>query len=101
MVYFMPSKEPLKHFLLIFDHVEGRLLSHEQFEDVDEAVAAYEAAEAQYDRNAKMEVVLIGSDSFDTVRETHANYFDGTAALARALVDILRHLQMPARGLQD
>jgi hypothetical protein len=30
-------------------------------------------------------VVLIGSDSLDTVRRTHANYFDGTAALERLL----------------
>ena len=80
---------PLKHFLLVFDHAAGRLLSHEEFDDVDEAARAYQAAEEQYDHAAQLEVVLIGSDSFETVRETHANYFDGTAALAKALVDIL------------
>ena len=31
------------------------------------------------------EVVLSGSDSLDTVRRTHANEFDGTAALERLL----------------
>jgi len=30
-------------------------------------------------------VALIGSDSLDTVRLTHANEFDGTAALERLL----------------
>lgn len=29
-----------------------------------------------------IEIVLIGSDSLDTVRLTHANYFDGSAAAA-------------------
>jgi hypothetical protein len=87
------STVPLKHFLLIFDHAEGRLLSHDEFGDVSEAIAAYEDAEARFDANANIEVVLIGSDSFETVRETHANYFDGTAALAKALVDIFRQAQ--------
>lgn len=86
----MPKQSaPLKHFLLIFDHAAGHLLSHEEFDDVDQAVRSYQLAEEQYDHSAKVEVVLIGSDSFETVRETHANYFDGTAALAKALVDIL------------
>lgn len=80
---------PLKHFLLVFDHTAGHLLNHEEFDDVNEAVRAYRLAEERYDHSAKVEVVLIGSDSFETVRETHANYFDGTAALAKALVDIL------------
>lgn len=91
------SREPLKHFLLIFDHAVGQLLSHDEFSDVDAAISAYEDAESQYDTNSKIEVVLIGSDSFETVRETHANYFDGTVALAKALVDIFRNLQSPAK----
>ncbi len=86
---------PLKHFLLIFDHAVGQLLSHEEFDDSTQALAAYEEAEARFDVPTRVEVVLIGSDSFDTVRETHANYFDGTAALARALVDILGRARSP------
>ena len=84
---------PLKHFLLVFDHAAGRLLSHEEFDEVETALEAYEQAEVSYDSSSNIEVVLIGSDSFETVRETHANYFDGTAALAKALVDILRSLE--------
>jgi hypothetical protein len=80
---------PLKHFLLVFDHAAGQLIRHDEFDDVNEALRAYRRAEDQYDHSADMEVVLIGSDSFETVRETHANYFDGTAALAKALVEIV------------
>lgn len=86
----MTVRSPLKHFLLIFDHVAGKLESCQEFHDVDEAIEAYEAAEGRHDLSDKIEVVLIGSDSIETVRETHANYFDGTVALARALVDILK-----------
>jgi hypothetical protein len=87
---------PLKHFLLIFDHASGTLLSHEEFGEVEAALDAYERAEASYESSADIEVVLVGSDSLETVRETHANYFDGTAALAKALVAITGRLQQHA-----
>lgn len=80
----------LQHFLLVFDHRLAKLIDQRRFADVDEAMAAYEACEAKYDADAEIEVVLIGADSIETVRETHANYFDGTAALAHVLAKILR-----------
>lgn len=90
------TSQPLKHFLLIFDHAAGKLLSHVEFDEVEAALDAYEGAEASYDSSSNIEVVLVGSDSFETVRETHANYFDGTAALAKALVTITRRIQQHA-----
>lgn len=91
----MSAKSSLNHYLLIFDHAVGALAEDViEFTDVEEAVAAYEKAEARLDTADRVEVVLIGSDSLDTVRATHGNYFDGTAALARALVDILRDMNM-------
>ena len=53
--------------------------------DPAEALSAYDAAERHFAEQAHIEVVLIGSDSLDTVRRTHANYFGGTAALERLL----------------
>jgi hypothetical protein len=90
------SGEPLNHYLLIFDHSAGKLVSHEEFDEVEAALDAYEHAETSHDRSSNIEVVLVGSDSFETVRETHANYFDGTAALAKALVTIMRQQQQLA-----
>lgn len=84
-----PSQR-LRHFLLVFDHKQAELIRQDEFEDVDEAVEAYEACEAEYEQQDKIEVVLIGADSLETVRQTHANYFDGTAALARALAIIMK-----------
>ena len=39
------------------------------------AVEAYAAAEEDHRDSEWMQVVLIGSDSLDTVRITHPNYF--------------------------
>jgi len=76
----------LSQFLIVFNHDHGAL--HQDvtiFADPAEALRAYDAAERHFAEEAHIEVVLIGSDSLDTVRRTHANYFDGTAALERLL----------------
>ena len=76
----------IQHFLLVFDHNIGRLLEVREFgSDSDAAVAAYaekERAIGELGHASAIEIVLIGSDSLDTVRLTHANYFDGSAAAA-------------------
>ena len=82
-------KQPIQHFLLIFDHDEGRLLDMVKFgEDSDAAVAAYADSERAYQDRPRVEIVLIGSDSLDTVKLTHANYFDGTVAVSKYLAGI-------------
>lgn len=76
----------IQHFLLIFDHEQGSLLETVDFgEDSDAAVAAYAESERKYQDAPRYEIVLIGSDSFETVKLTHANYFDGTVALSKYL----------------
>ena len=72
----------LSQFLLVFDHDRGAL--HQDVTvvvDPAEALHADDAAERHFAEQERIEVLLIGSDSLDTVRRTHANYFDGTAAL--------------------
>jgi len=78
----------LIHFLLVFDHQAGRLIEEIPFEDSDEAVAAYAAKEAEFNNQQLIEIVLIGSDSIETVKLTHANYFDGSVAINKYLVDL-------------
>lgn len=83
------SRMRLKHFLLVFDHKKGRLIEvPEVFEDAAEATEAYSRVEAQYDRDDLVEVVLIGSDSINTVQSTHANYFAGGLRLLESLKSI-------------
>jgi len=41
--------DKIQHFLLVFDHEEGRLIGEQAFgEDSDAAVAAYAATEQEY-----------------------------------------------------
>jgi len=81
--------QKIQHFLLIFDHDQGELVESFEFgEDSDAAVAAYAESERAYQDAPRFEIVLIGSDSFETVKLTHANYFDGTVALSKYLTGI-------------
>lgn len=76
-----PRADHIQHFLLIYDRREDRLMSHESFgENVDAAATAYRAAEIEYQDRSEMDIVLVGSDSLETVRITHSTYFTGAAA---------------------
>lgn len=57
--------------------------------DVKRAMTEYARLEREHLKNAdSMEIVLIGSDSLDTVKITHANYFDGTVAVSKYFAGI-------------
>ena len=70
-------KTPIRHFLLVFDHAKSELVELVDFgTERDRAVAAYAAKEQELETvDNVMEIVLIGSDSLETVKLTHANYF--------------------------
>jgi hypothetical protein len=82
----------IRHFLLVFDHDQAKLVDLQEFgTDSEAAVAAYAAKEREIGdlgEESALEIVLIGSDSLETVRLTHANYFDGTAARSKYLLGI-------------
>lgn len=65
----------LIHFLLIYDLNAGRLLRQEQFSSADAAAAAYGDAEREHVNDDRVEIVLIGSDSIETIHRTHGHYF--------------------------
>lgn len=68
---------PLIHFLIVFDHGQQRLISADEFSDATEAANAYAELERLHRGNENLEIVLVGADSLDTIRQTHGNYFDG------------------------
>ena len=68
---------PLIHYLIVYDHAEQRLLQAEEFTDADEAAEAYAQLEREHRGEYNLEIVLVGADSLDTIRQTHGNYFDG------------------------
>jgi hypothetical protein len=80
----------IHHFLLVFDHSEGRLVEQVDFgTDGPKAVRKYSEKEEEYRDRKDIEIVLVGSDSIETVKLTHANYFDHTIALSKYLQGIL------------
>jgi len=73
----------IHHFLLVFDHEAGQLIEEVDFgNDSERAVEAYSAKEREFQGQSTIDIVLVGSDSIETVRMTHANYFDGSARVA-------------------
>lgn len=65
------------HFLLVYSHKEQRLVRQEEFKDSAKATSAYTAAEREHLGSEDYEIVLIGSDSIETIMKTHGHYFAG------------------------
>ena len=66
----------LVHYLLVYDHAAGMLIDEKTYTDPDEAIAAYAATEREHHFKDKIEVVLIGAESVEALRVTHAHYFE-------------------------
>jgi hypothetical protein len=66
----------LLHFLIVFDAAHGSLIELRRFEDADAAVEAYALVEGEYRDRPEVQVVLVASDSLETVKHTHASLFD-------------------------
>jgi hypothetical protein len=77
----------LRYFLLVFDQRTATVVRTDEFTSMTAALDAYGAAEREHWDDRRMEVVLLGSDSLETVKITHANYFRGSDVFDRFLVD--------------
>lgn len=66
----------VQHFILVFDRRADRLLEQIEFgTQRSAAVARYEELEAEFSDSPHIDIVLVGADSIETVKVTHANYF--------------------------
>ena len=91
------STSRIQYFLLIYDRRRDELMFHEPFgAAADAATTAYRAAEIEYHDRPEVDIVLVGSDSLETVKVTHSTYFSGAAA---RLLDSLQPL-LPGDSLQ-
>jgi hypothetical protein len=70
----------MKHFLLTYSLTEGRLISLQEFSESAVAGRAYVEAEKVNERNPDREIVLVGADSIDALKTTHAHYFGDDVA---------------------
>jgi hypothetical protein len=71
----------LVHFLLVYDLRKHRLIDVQEFHDADEATAAYGRAELAHLDDRDTEIVPVGSDSLETVKQTHGHYFSADAQI--------------------
>jgi hypothetical protein len=78
----------IKQFLLVYDIANQSLEVTEFGTDEGAALDAYEAAEAAHRGDGNFDIVLIGSDSIETIRTTHASYFGGAAERLDALLSV-------------
>jgi hypothetical protein len=65
----------MTHFVLAFDRRSGTLLSNEPFADADMAGARYVELERAHRASPGVEVVLLGSESLTSLRQTHGRFF--------------------------
>jgi len=66
------------HVLIVFHHADGKLVQSDEFYDVKKATLAYAEKERELlssDKPEDYEIVLIGSDSIETIMRTHGHYF--------------------------
>ena len=66
----------LRHFLVVYNIPAGKAEVVPFERDYDAALAAYNQAEEANRANPDIEVVLLGSDSIETVERTHSSYFE-------------------------
>jgi predicted metal-dependent HD superfamily phosphohydrolase len=78
----------LQHFLLVYDLGAQRLIKQQEFGDGDEAAAAYAALERHYKDRDDLEIVLVGADSIETIKRTHAHYFDAVETASPFLAGV-------------
>jgi hypothetical protein len=77
----------MKQFLLVFDRLEARLLSCRSYDERAAALRARFAAERMHADNPNVEVVVLGAESDEALKRTHARYFIGTESLYRRSLD--------------
>lgn len=69
------SERLVNHYLVIYDIPNGVADVHPFGTDYHAAVEAYGATEREQRENENVEVVLLGSDSIETLERTHSSYF--------------------------
>jgi hypothetical protein len=70
------STDRVKHFLIIYDIPRGIADVMPYGTDYASALQAYAQAEERWRDDEKFEVVLLGSDSLETLKRTHSSYFE-------------------------
>jgi hypothetical protein len=79
------SPDEIKHFLIVYDIPSAHADVRPYGTDYDAALEAYEQAEQDTRIRSDVEVVLLSSDSLETIKHTHSSYFHTREPLERLL----------------
>ena len=71
-------------FLVVFERSVGRVIQMDQFGDKREALRGRFTAERRYQDQPDVEVVVLNADSEESLRRTHARYFESVSDMATA-----------------
>ena len=80
----------MRHYLLIYDRSVGKIIRHQEYSRVDDALKARFNAEREYVGQPEIEVVVLGGESWESLSSTHARYFKDVQELARAALNRVR-----------
>ncbi len=72
----MSSADDIKHFLVTRDVTRRKTTVVEFGTDYEVAQHAYQEAEQQARGRQNLDVVLLSADSLETIKLTHASYFE-------------------------
>jgi hypothetical protein len=74
----------MRHFLVVYNRREGRILRRRAYWNAADALAARFAEEREYSGQTDIEVVVLGGRSWEAVQRTHSRYFRRVQDLAKA-----------------
>lgn len=72
----------MSHYLLVFARSEGSVIRSQRYVSRQQALAARFEAERQYKDDPDVEVVVLGAESWDSLKRTHTRYFEGLGQIA-------------------
>jgi len=70
------SPNDIQHFLVVYEVTRGPATVEEFGNDYEAALAAYTEREHEYRERDDVDIVLLGADSLETIRQTHSSYFE-------------------------
>lgn len=86
----------MKHFLVVFDRREGRLLNLKEYPTSAAALQARFDTEKSHRREHAVEVVVLTAPTETDLRRTHARYFKDVRQLASNGLDRVAKVQQTA-----
>lgn len=74
----------MSYFLIVYDRSSGKQIALEPFKSREEATRARFEREAEERNHPRVEVVVLGASSLESLQRTHGRYFKTLGQLSTA-----------------